>query len=272
MTLLKTVLILLAGFIGISLVLAQDSILKKANGKPVKLIVMAGQSNMQGRALKTDLSEDDLNKYSTVPDNIFIWKRNGGWWAPLRLNEKFGPEIELGYALSMAFPNEVFGLVKYAVSATTIREWAQSGALFKRLVSDYEASKNRLDDSLLSAILWHQGEKDARFEENAVQYKADFTAFVDHLRNDLGDSDCLFIFGQVNPGYNPKKNKSFPYKHILREAQASVKLPNVFMITEEDFRKKRTEIVSNDGVHYNAAGQIELGNAFASEYIKRRKR
>ena len=59
----------------------------------------------------------------------------------------------------MAFPNEVFGLVKYAVSATTIREWAQSGALFKRLVSDYEASKNRLDDSLLSAILWHQERK-----------------------------------------------------------------------------------------------------------------
>lgn len=89
---------------------------------PVKVFLLAGQSNMRGMGKPAELK----SPYTESPATVKIWE--GKSWAPLvAKGDQFGPEIAFGHAMPKQMPNEEIRLIKHAVSGTNLHtHWAPS--------------------------------------------------------------------------------------------------------------------------------------------------
>jgi Carbohydrate esterase, sialic acid-specific acetylesterase len=169
----------------------------------------------------------------------------------------FGPEIAFGVAMGQALPKERIGLVKLARPGTPIGDWSPANprSLYAELVHDAKAARASAPEAQLAAMLWVQGERDARSPDLAATYSGNLRVLIAAVRRDLGAPDLPFLCAQVNPPY--------PFAPEIRAAQAA--LPS---------QVQRTAVVSTDGLrknadslHYSASGQIELGLRFAQSLL-----
>jgi hypothetical protein len=106
-------------------------------------------------------------------------------------------------------------------------------------------------------LIWMQGEADAKDEASAKAYQANLTAFIQAVRELVGQPDLPFVAGRINP--DAGKYTNVPE---VRAAQAAITLPGYQMVDCDGLSK------SSDNIHYNAPGQIELGLRFAAAMIK----
>lgn len=74
--------------------------------------------------------------------------------------------------------------------------------------------------------------------------------------------DLPFIFGQVDPPAD-----RYPASEEVRNAQRAAErlIPRSKMVSTEGLAKH------DDQLHYNTAGQLELGRRFARAYLELRK-
>ena len=105
----------------------------------------------------------------------------------------FGPELELARALGQAYSEQSVVLVKYAVDASSLLDWAPDwnlegaqitgnpgyGALYQQLL-DLEAwvREEAEPGCQPTAIFWMQGERDARIAEAGHQYQENLTNLI----------------------------------------------------------------------------------------------
>ena len=99
--------------------------------KPVKVFILAGQSNMVGWGDSARLP-DDFRKGN---DRVLMFE--DGKWQPLRPTKKampkqkrfgmtefsFGPEISFAHEMAKAWLDETIGTVKFAIGGTSILAW-----------------------------------------------------------------------------------------------------------------------------------------------------
>ena len=111
----------------------------------------------------------------------------------------------------------------------------------------------------LMAILWMQGEADAKYPAAAKQYAGNLSRFVNKLRAELKSPNVPFIMGTVNP-----PQKFFPATAIVQQAQkiAARSIRNLRLVRTNDLPKR------NDHLHYNTQGQLELGKRFAQAFLR----
>ena len=179
-------------------------------------------------------------------------------WSRLHAGGVFGPEIS--FARQMAdHHHQPLGIIKVSVSGTSLaKDWSpdRRGYLYDWLIATVqEAVKTGRFE--IEAIIWMQGESDARDEAMAGLYAQNLTHFIQRIRSDLNQPDLPFVFGRINPV------KSYcPFVDQVRRAQQELDMPNVVMVDCDGLAKHR------DGIHYNAAGQVELGQRFAAALIK----
>jgi len=237
-----------------SIVLAAASIALGGPGRPPTLVfLLAGQSNMVGLGLVRELP----STYRAPRENLLEWK--DGTWVPLApAGWGFGPELSFAYAIGDALPKERIGIVKVARVSTGIDQWSSTNAhsLYATLLTQAQAALRAAPDGRPAAALWVQGERDARSVDAAAAYGTRLRALVAAIRRDVDRPDLPFLCAQVNPPY--------PFVRGVRDAQAA--LPA---------QVPRTALVSTDGlkkwpgdVHYDSAGQVELGQRFARAYLK----
>lgn len=226
------------------------------------VLILAGQSNMIGQGVRSDL----LPAQRAMPPNVeFIEEGRKG---PIALASSFGPELALAHELAAAFPHRKFRLLKFAVGTTSIRVWSPDwseadarvtenesfGALYPRLLG-FLQQHLRVDEPAPHAVLWFQGERDARFAAAAPDYGPRLARFVTRLRSDLRAPSSWFVHGVVNP----------PYAHtaevVAAQRALSQQLPRVKLVESEGLTKR------SDKLHYDTAGQWELGRRFAREII-----
>lgn len=234
-------------------------------GKAVKVVLLGGQSNMQGAGKRAELE----SPYSEPLDRVMIW--NWGKWVPLSPNlninppGQFGPEISFGHAIAQAYPGQDIRLVKYAKGGTALYDdWSPDvkGEQYTKFMQNAKGALADLDASKVKyeivGMLWLQGESDAD-ENKGEDYEKNLTSFIAHMRKEFKTPDMPFVIARVRDHFGGATGQA----KIVRDAQ--VKIGNSGKINawfDTDDLSMR-----NPG-HYDGAGLLEIGKRFAASLEK----
>ena len=223
---------------------------------------------MVGRGRYEDLPEEER----ALPANVTLHQ--------VALNSNLqpvhgqvGPEYALARTLAATYPGEIL-LVKYAVDASSLLDWAPDwdaaraeitgnpgfGPLYWVLLDFFaRVQAGREAACPAAAVVWMQGERDARIPEAGHEYEQNLSELIRRFRQDLRTPGLPFLVGQINP-----PPALYPAVQEVQRAQAAVaqRLDGVVLVSTEGLAKHPDEL------HYNTAGQLELGRRFAEAYLK----
>lgn len=230
--------------------------------QPLKVFVLAGQSNAMGQYANKSLLPPELQN----TQEAVILRADGTWTAlqPGRnaaTTNDFGPEITFGRDMAAAWPDQNIAIVKVGYGATTLAvDWNPDspGARYTDLLNAVNTAMAELSvgyDAELTGMLWMQGESDALNLGYAQAYETNLKNFILSVREDLGVAELPFVIGQISEA------PAWTYGSIVRQAQADVarELSATLMISTADL-----SLISN---HYDAAGQMALGSRFAGAML-----
>jgi len=222
-----------------------------ANGKPLKVVVCAGQSNMLGARSQVEELPKELQGIQSK--NLIFLKKTIPIQAGKTQKHGFGPEISLAKKLSEKLKEPV-GIIKFSVGGTNLAEdWspALESSLYWKLLKKIKGIEENNEIEIV-AVVWMQGESDSRNREYSKNYAANLANFVGKIRQDLGIRDLVFIAGRVNP-----LKSRFPYVDDVRTAQEKCNLVNYAFIDCDSFKK------GSDNLHYTTEGIVEMGYRFS---------
>ncbi|MEL6813313.1 MAG: sialate O-acetylesterase, partial [Cyanobacteria bacterium J06598_3] len=223
----------------------------------VSVFLLGGQSNMVGLARNANLPSNLASPYPAVQ----IWQADIQDFSNLRPGfsgasgnfGEFGPELTFGRGIDGFAPEEVY-LIKHATGATDLaNDWDPDGTNN----TEYDIFTNRVTAALaeldsqnigydIEGMLWMQGESDTG--NTASAYESNLTAFIADMRDRYGN-DMRFVIGKLNP----------TFAGVVTDAQEAVAAADSrnYIVDTDSFE------LLPDQVHYNAAGQIDLGFGFA---------
>ena len=233
---------------------------------PVSVYLLAGQSNMVGQGYGGELSEP-LN--DPQGDVMFWWGNHSGW-SPLRTGsgngpDQFGPELNYGRLMADAKPGSRLVLIKHAVNGTSLaQDWnPSSGPIYAGFMKTLSEARARLEglgiEYVIRGMLWMQGESDAMQEAMAASYLNNFLDFATAVRTATGVANLPIVMARIRA----TMPAPFPYALQVRMAQetAATMDPNVHVIDTDSLT------FHGDDVHYDTAGQLELGARFAQAML-----
>lgn len=266
-------------------------------GEMRDVFLFAGQSNCLGMGFQNELPAE----YAEFPQNLKVWKADS-WhsntWNLTALPGQYGPEVRFAQELAAKVyspAHESFGIVKVAKIMTSLyNDWAQDNLhellgtekleelkrstlrwepgmenfepwLFAHLVDSAQqalASEECAGQCRIKALLWVQGESDAMDTTYAAVYEKSLKKMVEMLRKELAQPDMKVVIAQVAPDLNPM---TFPATDMMLEAEANyVEKEGAIaaLVSAEGLEKMA------DHLHYNSAGQLDLGQRIAAAYLK----
>lgn len=257
------------------------------------IVLLAGQSNMAGRGISSELSTVVKERINKVSDRVLLSTSDSSneQAKPLSaFTKQFGPELMVGLTLAEANPNQHYLLIKKAVGGTSLygawsSEWSQGKAnisergevrrglkLFDLHVKNIHRNLNKLKrenkNYKILGLLWFQGESDTNKEITATNYQINIQKLINGYRKEFG-KNMLFIIGQIN--VLPRKYKIGPSQ--VRNAMSN------FANADDNVELVKTSMDDRwldypkhkDNLHYNTEGQIRLGVAFANKLIGLKK-
>jgi hypothetical protein len=229
------------------------------------VFILSGQSNMVGQGVTAELPDD----LATLPSNVRLFV--DGTEVAVSGRPSFGPEVSFAHELAQAWPDRNIVLLKYALGGTSLLAWAPdwdsdraaltgnagAGPLYANLL-EMIGGVDAGPSAEYAGILWMQGERDARYPEVGAAYLENLEVFVTRLRTDLGGAEVPFVLGLVNP-----PAERFPAADVVRAAQleAAEVLPGTAVVDTSGITKW------DDDLHYDTAGEIELGRRFARIFL-----
>ena len=220
---------------------------------PVQVFIFAGQSNMSGGGMSNELDPS----LKIVPANATLHIHFYGYDYTDFSAGNFGPEIEFIHEITNANPTQKFLFIKYAWGGTGMNQWMPGTTHYQTLKNKiYQALGGLNSDYELSGFLWMQGETDAFSPYDSGLYGQRFTTMITSLRNELGDSDIPVLIGQIDP----------PNSCCAATVRAA---EEEFVENDAYSRLVLTGGLSrhwSDPIHYNTAGQIDLGHRFFASY------
>ena len=224
----------------------------QAGESPLKVFVLAGQSNMEGKGASADLPPE----LAQPQKNVLVYQ--DGAWLPLQPVKHFGPEVAFGQAMA-AHLGQPVGIIKVAVGGTNLAvQWSPDAgkSLYTKLAKEVKAAREGRP-IVIAGMLWMQGEADSKDEAMAGAYKSNFIHLIESARQDFGNAELPFVFGRVNP-----PGAKYAYADVVRKAQEAIQLPACRMVNCDDLHKH------NDHLHYDDKGQLELGKRFSTAMIE----
>ena len=265
--------------------------------KEVQVVLLAGQSNMQGAGDFDQLDPSEIKRIEKISSRVSL-SFNGGKAKPLsyydnkpsekyEFTKRFGPEIFIGLTLAENNPDQEFLLIKRSQGGTALYgawnpNWTAEKAkavekpkkqnikLYNMHIQDVRANLKALETQnktyKIIGLAWMQGENDAAKEISATTYEANLKLLVQSYRDEFGVENMPFVIGQINSRYG-KFKKLGPA--MVRKAMEDV----VNLDANADIIKTTTDTnwsdypKHTDNVHYNAEGQRRLGIAFGEKLI-----
>ena len=225
----------------------------------ISAVILAGQSNMAGHGQLAEMNNPALPAKARLFD---LNPRDGC----------FGPELGFANRFLQMMPLDELWLIKYAVGGSSLfaweRDWsaeraaladdAEKGALYQRLI--HHAKQVIHGENVhLHACLWMQGESDSRYPSAAAQYQRNLARLIADLRQDLDQPLLQFVIGLVNPA--PSR---FACLSTVRAAQLQIaeSVPKASLVDTDGLTRH------DDELHYDSAGQLELGRRFANQLFR----
>lgn len=256
-------------------------------GEHYHVFILAGQSNMDGRGNKSDLT-GELAKYAKPQPDVRICYSNStirgpyasdGWVAlepgfsvPPGTREKFGanyklpgetfgPEVSFGRTIADAMTGKHIAIIKFSEGGTSLhKDWNADtrGALYDQMLAFVNKSLASLKDSgdtyELAALVWHQGESDSSLPDG--EYQKLLTNFITRVRKDLKEPQLLFVIGEVYD--NGHRDRVRAGQHATTQA-----VDRTIFVSADGLK------TSDNGTHFDAASQIELGRRLAKVALSR---
>ncbi len=253
----------------VALVVASVAILVAAaeglaadEAQTVKVFVLAGQSNMAGRA--NPKAEDEV----PLPRVLTLTKE--GTWVPAidpihfdKKNAGVGPGRTFGITLAEENPDITIGLIPCATGGSPIDAWRPGQTWHQTRSAPYDDAITRtqraLQDGVLKGILWHQGEADANLEAAKV-YEKSLRTLIARFRKTFDAPALPFLIGQL--GKFPQEpwgaGESFINNIHMSVAE---KDPYAAFVSA-----KGLTCISRKNTHFDVESVRELGRRYAAAY------
>ena len=254
--------------------------------KKIKVFILAGQSNMEGRTDGSKLDRASRARLEGVQDRVQLAfnfepvqpldvQKASKWIVEsYKVDRIFGPELFFGIGLAEAWSDDEILLIKRTEGGTSLYgcwnpDWEAEKAeamgetdrpnLYGDLITYTRdvLSTYRTDAYEICGVLWVQGERDSEEPLAAANYGENLRKLVERFRVDLVNPNLPFLLFQVGRG-----------KVVEGMQQVAREVPNVVLIPQSldpdsaDFYDK----IPNG--HYNHLGQKKLGLRFAEAYLK----
>lgn len=228
-----------------------------AMATPLKVFLLAGQSNMVGkRSLAAELPPALRQEQ---PRALFF---TAGGWVPLRpgVSEPagFGPELAFAERMTDGL-GESIGLVKFSVGGTNLAvQWSpqREDSLYAQLLRQVRAAAQTRPVQVVGMV-WMQGGNDAKSLAMATAYRANLEALLRQVRQDTGNPDLKFVCGR-----SASPPDRFPHVALVRQAQTGIDAPGYAWVDCDPIA------MGPDGVHYSTAGQVQAGYLFADAMLR----
>jgi hypothetical protein len=250
---MKLVLTLLACLLPALPVYAGEDVPSK---KPIKIYIIAGQSNAEQRG-NMEWLRDTWPEYSTVDPKL--WHFHPSAKPPSPFNgetySKMGVELVPGIEISKRVENEVIFLAT-ALGGTTLRQrWisprgakrlgCEVGDLYVRMLKrTFDLIRNIKDvypryagqDFEIAGIIWFQGENDSLHLGNFPFYQDLFIDFINDVRRDFGVPDLPIFICKINDAWCERIGGG----EVIRRANENAiqKLHNVEAVHTHDLHEK----------------------------------
>jgi hypothetical protein len=257
---------------------------------PIKIFLMAGQSNMEGSGQAKHIRENHPALMRPREDVWCAWP--GMKTGPLSpsfgfRSDGYGPELLFGHVLGEALANPIL-LVKSAKGGTTLyKDWrtpsavarlgGRVGPFYTGMMRFFHMVLDNLDDQCppwrgrgfeIAGFVWFQGENDTCGKADRTDPKSGYWNFYeDNLRDlikdvraELAVPDLPVVIIQINDsgcweaqGFQVDgKNVRVPSGPVVRAAQRKVAetTPGCAWIETLDL---------HEGYHYDSASHVEIG-------------
>jgi hypothetical protein len=223
------------------------------------LFLCIGQSNMVGFA-PLDSSQGDLNPidkgYFLNSSNLFEQANNplARYSTVKNANDllQLGPSYSFAKTISAITPNSL-GLIINPKGGSSINSWLKEGNGSQADTLYAPTMKRAIEAKKwgeYKAILWHQGEADMA---DTTTYKTKLIKFVSELRNDLGDTQLLFVAGQIGQW----RTDTNPFNSMI--TRISTLIPNSSYASSNGLTNN-----VGDVWHFDRPSQIALGERYAA--------
>lgn len=235
-----------------------------------KLVLLVGQSNTHaglGLDENLDAPVDGIYQLGRFDNNNCIIQA----CEPLDNHTK--TEGRIGFAFT--FTKQLQGYLQgtddiiiipcgYGGTGFIDGNWNKTDPLYEDAIARTDHVLAAYPNAELTAILWHQGETDVVL--NNPDYQSSLDQFIQDMRTDLGAPEVPFIVGGMVPYWvnqAPERQavqnilKDTPQRHV-NAGYADPDLPFVIAKSDNTF----------DEIHFDAAGQRELGNRYFAEYLE----
>lgn len=216
--------------------------------EPVKIFVLAGQSNMAGYGQPVPVEAPRGNVYDLT---------HGAAPAIDPLGDAPGVGPGRFAALALARRGVQVGLVNCAVGGTSLDQWLPAGiaTVYPRCLTLVREAQRY---GVLAGVFFMQGETDGMRPEWASTWAPRFSQFVTNIRRDLNAPGLPVVFGRTRD-FTSCLVCGLPFSTTVREQQAAVRLPGVAMVDSDG--------LALDGEHFTVPGYAALGARFAWAWL-----
>lgn len=238
-----------------------DSLPAKEN---VWVFIMAGQSNMAGRAfVEPQDTISDPQIISINKENRLILAKE-----PLHFYQPKLTGLDCGMSFARELiphldKNTVILLLPCAVGGSSIDFWLNDSIfngvhLKSNFMEKVELVKKY---GTLKGILWHQGESDA-FEDKIPVYKSKLNELFTFFRKNAGNDSLPIIMGELGsyPVSEKMKTNWSSINEIIHQAANTDK--HCSLVSTGDLKPKE------DNIHFDSPSQRILGQRYADAYLK----
>lgn len=272
-----------------SSIITSTSTVNLGDPNVVDLIIMAGQSNMEGHTWINKLIENtpkDMHDYylNGFEDTLIMFHSNGGThkneeFEPVKVGmgfdkTRFGPEVGVAQRLQETGRKRPTYLVKYALGATSLyNDWKSPSAgaqnsLYRKMVDyvyDIILSFEEQDIEVkIKGLFWMQGEADSCLEVETNQYYENLEYFVNDFRYEFedtyGDEERGIAF--VDAGISDCSTWTYHEEVNAAKKQFAESDPskNYYFDTMEEGLEYNKD--NQDYFHFDATSEIKLGKLF----------
>ena len=237
------------------------------NEAQYSIVLIVGQSNTHagiGMNRELDGSVDGISQLGRFGnDDMQIIRAE----EPLQHHTK--DDNKIGFGLTFAkllkeyldYPNQII-LIPCGFGGTGFQgnHWNKGDYLYSDAVKRVRTVIDNIPGSELTSILWHQGESDV----GSPSYETDLDNFILNLRTDLDAIETPFIVGGMVPFWVDQTTERIEQQQIIMNVVN--RHENIgYANPELPFRIEKPDNLV-DVIHYDAAGQRELGKRYFNEY------
>ncbi|WP_437878501.1 sialate O-acetylesterase [Sorangium sp. So ce513] len=211
------------------------SVSASAMAQPVKVFVLAGQSNMVGFGVGDELPAALQSQRDIWYDHFNPDARQGGMyaaatsadWGPLEPKgeaRRYGPEITFGHAIAAAYPEHRIAIVKVAQGGTNLVDhWGRglapdSESLYKSQL--YHALLGKLDSAT------YEGDRALQYPDEPTRLDSAL-ARLEAEGHDVEIAALLWMQGENEAGWSAAFNYGNALRAFIAAIRADVGVPDL---------------------------------------------